>query len=100
MADLKSTTIIPIAIYCFGLGVYFLSLTANSLMGHTVDLSNADLDIWLPLIVFGFLGVYFIAVGAGVLNVSNWSWKVLFLVWRSVFQAWRHFLSFLLFSYS
>ena len=78
MAEVKSTTIVPIAFYCFCLGLYFLSLAANTVFGKGVNLETADMLFWSPVIACCIFGLGMFYVGGGILNVQLLCWKILF----------------------
>ena len=78
MAELSSTTIVPMAFYCFVLSVYFLSLAVNFILDNTSVLSCNDLVMLLPVIASAVFAVGFVIVGIGILHVNQLSWKMLF----------------------
>jgi hypothetical protein len=78
MAEVTSTTIVPIAFYCFFLGVYFLSLAVNAILNNNVILSSNNFLAWLPVLALTIFAGGLVIVGLGILQRHNLSWKVLF----------------------
>jgi hypothetical protein len=78
MEELKSTTIGPIAFYCFFLGCCLLYFAANAILGSNGVLSNNDPALWFPVISFTILAGGAFAVGAGIINLKQLCWKILF----------------------
>ena len=78
MAEVKSTTIVPIACYCFVLAVYFLSVALNEVFGKHAILSSNDVMAWTPVITSTLFAVGLAIVGIGILQVNNLCWKILF----------------------
>lgn len=78
MSDVKSDTIVPIAIYCYVLGGYFLFLAVTVLFGHREGLTNTPLGFWLILAGFIIFACWAVVIGKGLLDLSQWSWKALF----------------------
>ena len=78
MADLKSTTIVPISVYCFLIGGYFLYLAGNAVFGNKALSSGGGFGLWLPVILFIFMACYFIIIGIGFLYLIRLCWKMLF----------------------
>ena len=74
MTDVKSTTIVPIAAYCFFLAVYFLFLAVYPMMCNKTD----AFEPWFFATIFVILAVIFVVVGIGILNLNMWSWRILF----------------------
>jgi hypothetical protein len=77
MQEAQSMSIVPIAFYCFGLGIYFLSLAINLIFGNTVGLSITDVSLWLMVMAFIVLMGGLVAIGIGILHLKPLSWKIL-----------------------
>jgi len=78
MDPIRSSSIIPLAFYCFCLGFYFFVLGLNTILGSTVDLTKTDLMFWLPVGASAILGSALFYVGRGILKLQLLSWKILF----------------------
>lgn len=78
MSEVKSTIIVPIAFYCFFLGVYFLSLAVNAILGNKAGLASTDFGLWLIVLIFIILMAGIVAVGLGILYLNQSCWKILF----------------------
>ena len=78
MDEVKSTTIVPISMYCYVLGGYFLSLAINTIYRYNTGLPGTDFGLWLPVASFTGIACLLFAVGIGFLNLKLLCWKVLF----------------------
>jgi len=78
MIELRPTRIILISFYCFLLGLYFFSLTANTIFGNNGISSSTDIFAWQPVIAFIIFAFSLIAVGIGLLYYNQLCWKMLF----------------------
>ena len=79
MAEITSTTIVPIAVYCFILALFFVSLGINTLLNNNGLLSGDNPILWLPVSASAIfsLGI-FVYLGMGFLNLKRSCWKLLF----------------------
>src|ERR1039457_6936623 len=78
MAELTSTTIVPIGLYCFMLAGYFMSLVVNAILGNIANLSDADISFWFPVGGAAVLSVGLAIIGRGFLQMKSTYWKILF----------------------
>ena len=78
MPQLKSTTIVPIAFYCFLLGFCLLYFAVNTVMSSNSILSSNNFVFWLPAAALAIFGCGFLFVGAGILHWDPLSWRILF----------------------
>lgn len=78
MESLKSTTIVPLAFYCFVIAGYFLYLTTCALFSSNSIFSSSDFTLWVPGLSFAFFGCGLIAVGIGLLREKQIYWRILF----------------------
>jgi hypothetical protein len=74
MSDVKSTTIVPIGVYCFLLAAYFLFLAVYPIWRN----KTIGYDSWFFGTIFIVLAVVYIVVGIGIINLNKWCWRVLF----------------------
>ena len=78
MDQVKASNIIPIGVYCFLLGTYFLSYGGSILWGNHAAFSGPDLDVWLPVSACTIFAMGMFVVGMGIIKENHLSWKVLF----------------------
>jgi len=78
MSEVRSTSIIPISVYCFLLSFFFLSVAADSIFSNITVLSSADLGLWLPVGASLIFACGLTYVGIGIINVDQLCWKILF----------------------
>jgi hypothetical protein len=78
MSELRPTPIILMAFFCFLFGLFFFSLTANTIFGTNGLLTSDNAMLWFPVGASSILGIALIAVGVGILYYSQWCWKILF----------------------
>ena len=72
MLDNKPISIILIVLYCFLLGLFFISLAIN------IMLSGGESPNWLPIGASFIMATLLIAVGVGILCSNQLCWKILF----------------------
>jgi hypothetical protein len=75
MIELRPTRIILISFYCFLVGLFLFSVTAN-----TIFSKNGVIDIvwWLSVAGAIILAFALVAIGIGILYYNQLSWKFLF----------------------
>ena len=78
MADIRSTVIVPISVYCFVLAGYFFSLAVNVLLSNKAGLSSTNFCLWGIVLALIILTGSMIAVGRGILHLNRACWKTLF----------------------
>ena len=78
MAEVKSTTIVPIVFYCILLAVYFLFLAINTVINNKTGVSNSDVVLWLSVVAEIIFAGGLICVGIGILYLNQLCWKILF----------------------
>jgi len=78
MADVRSTIITPISVYCFFLGFVPLALDAITMIKYNVNLFNADFGMWLAIIASVIFAACLAAVGVGFHHLNALCWKILF----------------------
>jgi hypothetical protein len=78
MDEVRSNTIVPMAFYCFILGVYFLSLATNAIACDKSGVFSTDLGLWVTVLALLILTGGVVAVGIGILYLKQFCWKVLF----------------------
>ena len=78
MADERSTTIAPIAFFCFLLGALPLSLALSIIFSHQTALSNGDIGWWANVLGLIILGAGLLVVAIGFYNLNEVCWKTLF----------------------
>ena len=78
MDQIKSVNIVPIGVYCFLLGLFFLVAGINTLVSNKAPSSGIDFNVWLPVIACVIFAVSFVIVGIGILKEDYMSWRVLF----------------------
>ena len=78
MADVKSTTIVPISFYCFVLAVYLLSLGLGVILSSKGGVNSNDINVWMAVVVFMALAAGVVNVGLGILKLKPVYWKILF----------------------
>jgi hypothetical protein len=74
MVELRPVPIILIAFYCFLLGLFFFSVTANTIFSNNAPSGF----MWLPVATYIIFASVFVAVGIGILYYHQLSWKVIF----------------------
>jgi hypothetical protein len=75
MIELRPTRIILISFYCFLVGLFLFSLTANTIFGNK---GTFDSFLWLPVAAAIVLAFISVAVGIGILYYNQLCWKILF----------------------
>jgi len=78
MEEVRSTTIFPIAFYCFFLGGYIAYLAVNIILRNNAVLSGDEFVRWFS----GGVGIIFggglVVIGVGILKVNRLCWRILF----------------------
>ncbi|MBF0505160.1 MAG: hypothetical protein HQL14_08705 [Candidatus Omnitrophica bacterium] len=74
----RSTTIVPIAFYCFLLGVFCFSGAVNIILSNNLISSGADLGWWLPVGALLIFTAGLAVIGIGILSLNKLCWKILF----------------------
>jgi len=74
MVELRPVPIILIAFYCFLLGLFFFSVTANTIFSNNAPSGF----MWLPVATYIIFASVFIGVGIGILYYNQLCWKVIF----------------------
>ena len=78
MSELRPTPIILISFYCFLLGLFFFSQTANAVFGDNGIANSNDPLLWFPVAAYLIFAAVAVTVGIGILYYNQLCWKVLF----------------------
>ncbi len=77
MIELRPVRIILVSFYCFLVGLYLFSLTANTVFNNAW---TDDLVSRLPVMAAIILAFVMVALGIGILYYSQICWKALFFL--------------------
>ena len=75
MIELRPVRIILISFYCFLVGLFLFSVTANIISGNN---GVFDLVLWFPVAAAIILAFVLAGVGIGILYYNQLCWKILF----------------------
>ena len=75
MMELRPVRIILISLYCFLVGLFFLSVTVNVIFGNN---GITDIGMWMPVGVGLLSATILIASGIGILYYNRFFWRTLF----------------------
>ncbi len=76
--ELTSTTIVPIALYCFLLAGYFFYLAFNAILENLMNLGTVGYGFWSLVSLALLCCAGMVNVGIGFLNVRPQYWRILF----------------------
>ena len=90
-ANIRATTIVPLAVYCFVLGGLFLFLATYVIWSTKAGVSHIGFSPRFLVGVFIFLMGGFIAIGIGLFKENRLCWNILFSVLMISFSCMASF---------
>jgi hypothetical protein len=77
MIELRPIPIILISFFCFLVGLFLFSVTANAIFSNS---GISDFFSWLPVVAAIVLAFVLVSVGIGILYYNQLCWKILFFL--------------------